>query len=42
MIITVATVAARWHLEPVAGHRVRARIGTVDRPDRLLMTPEPR
>lgn len=42
MIIMVATVAARWRLEPVAGHRVRARIGTVDRPGRLLMTPVPR
>ena len=42
MIIMVGTVAAGWRLEPVAGHRVRARIGTVDRPDRLLMTPVPR
>jgi cytochrome P450 len=42
MTIVVATIMARWRLEPVPGHEVRSRVGTVVRPTSLPMYPIPR
>jgi cytochrome P450 len=38
MIIAVATIAARWRLRPVPGHRVRAGAGAFPYPEGLRMT----
>ncbi|MER6913478.1 cytochrome P450 [Streptomyces sp. NPDC000594] len=42
MAVVVATVTGRWRLLPAPGDRPRPRVGTVVRPERLLMTPVPR
>jgi cytochrome P450 len=42
LAIVIATVASRWRLVPVPGHEVRPRIGTLEEPERLPMTPYPR
>jgi len=39
LVIVLATVTARWRMEPVPGSRLRTRIGTVERPVELMMTP---
>jgi cytochrome P450 len=42
VIITVATVAARWRLLPVPGKKVRAAAVGIIRPVNLMMTAQPR
>jgi cyclooctat-9-en-7-ol 5-monooxygenase len=42
MVLTVATLAARWRLVPVAGHRVWEVPRSVLRPNQVLMTTLPR
>ncbi|MBO8198343.1 cytochrome P450 [Streptomyces smyrnaeus] len=42
IVITLATVLARWRLEPLPGHSVREVASAVAHPDRLPMRPVPR
>ncbi|WNG23467.1 cytochrome P450 [Cystobacter fuscus] len=42
MVIAVATIASRWRLVPVPGHRVREVPRAVLRPNQVLMTAVPR
>ncbi|MFF1904820.1 cytochrome P450 [Kitasatospora sp. NPDC058218] len=39
LTLMVANVLTRWRLRPADDHPVRSRVGTVERPDRLLMVP---
>jgi cytochrome P450 len=42
MSIVLATIARRWRLRPIGGHRVREIIAEVPRPNALPMVVEPR
>ncbi|WP_229813536.1 cytochrome P450 [Lentzea flava] len=39
LLIVIATIATRWRFELEPGHEVRTRIGTVDRPQNLVVVP---
>lgn len=42
MLAILSAVVQRWQLVPSSARRVRPRVGTVVRPDRLVMVPVPR
>lgn len=41
LVVSLATILARWRLRPVPGHEVREVAAAVPKPDRLPMTPVP-
>lgn len=41
LVVSLATILARWRLRPVPGHEVREVAAAVPKPDRLSMTPVP-
>lgn len=41
LVVSLATILARWRLRPVPGHNVREIPAGVPKPDRLPMTPVP-
>lgn len=42
LTLTLTNTLAQWQLRPADGLPVHPRVGTVERPDRLIMTPTPR
>ncbi|MFG2639873.1 cytochrome P450 [Streptomyces sp. NPDC048370] len=42
LTLLIAAVLTRLHLHPSTNHPIRPHVGTVERPQQLLMTPTPR